>query len=130
MRTLRFLTVAEVSLIHMDQIQQYGGSLGLRDSMLLSSAVAMPEARFSGNYLHADIFEMAAAYLFHLCQNHPFVDGNKRVALASCLVFLDINGITIFDPNQELYDLVIDVTLGKAKKKEISTFLRNLSERE
>jgi len=128
MKTFRFLTIAEVSLIHLDQIQKYGGSLGLRDSMLLSSAVAMPEATFSGSYLHTDIFEMAAAYLFHLCQNHPFIDGNKRVGLTSCLVFLEINGITVLDPNEELYDLVIDVTMGRAKKREIAEFLRKLSE--
>lgn len=126
MNHIRFLTIAEVSLIHQDQIHRYGGSFGLRDPVLLSSAAAMPEAKFSGEYLHLDIFEMAAAYLFHLCQNHPFVDGNKRVGLASCLVFLDLNGTTVLDPNDELYDLVFDVTLGKAKKKDIAEVLRSL----
>ena len=91
MSSVRFLTLAEVSLIHQDQISRYGGSFGLRDSTLLSSALAMPESSYSGAFLHEDIFQMASAYLFHICQNHPFIDGNKRVALASCLVFLDLN---------------------------------------
>jgi death-on-curing protein len=113
-------------LIHQDQISKYGGSLGLRDAGLLSSAVAMPEARFSGNYLHEDIFEMATAYLFHLCQNHAFVDGNKRVGLASCLVFLDLNGIFPEDPEEQFYDMVIGVTAGKMGKKEIAGLLRTV----
>jgi len=121
---IRFLTVAEVLLIHQDQISRYGGSLGLRDASLLSSAVAMPEAQFSGEYLHEDIFDMAAAYLFHLCQNHAFVDGNKRVSLAACLVFLDLNGVFLEDNAENFYDMVIDVTLGKTRKPEIASLLR------
>jgi death-on-curing protein len=123
---VRFLTVAEVLLIHQDQISRYGGSLGLRDASLLSSAVAMPEAQFSGKYLHEDIFEMAAAYLFHLCQNHAFIDGNKRVSLAACLVFLDLNGVFLEDNDGSFYDMVIDVTLGKMRKPEIASLLRKM----
>ena len=84
----------------------------------------MPEARFSGKYLHEDLFEMAAAYLFHLCQNHAFMDGNKRVSLAACLVFLDLNGIFLEDPEEGFYNMVVDVTLGKLGKKEIADLLR------
>ena len=124
MNQVRFLTVAEILLIHQDQISRYGGSLGLRDAGLLSSATAMPEAQFSGKYLHEDLFEMAAAYLFHLCQNHAFIDGNKRVSLAACLVFLDLNGVFLEDPNGSFYNMVIDVTLGKIGKKEIASLLR------
>ncbi len=127
MKKPRFLTLAEVLLIHQNQIESYGGSYGLRDPGLLSSAAAMPESMFSGSYLHEDIFHMAAAYLFHICQNHPFVDGNKRTGLAVCLVFLDINGIEIDDKNDELYDMVIHVTSGKLKKTEIAGILKRLS---
>lgn len=87
-----FLTLAEVINIHADQIQHYGGGEGIRDIELLSLAVAMPYVSFSEQFLHADIFEMAAAYAFHISQNHPFIDGNKRTALASALVFLEMNG--------------------------------------
>lgn len=73
------------------------------------------------------MYEMAAAYLFHLCQNHPFVDGNKRVGLASALVFLELNGVTLIDPGEELYDVVIKVTAGEFKKREIAEILERLS---
>lgn len=124
---MRFLTYAEILLIHQNQITLYGGDPGLRDSGLLSSALAMPESSFGGNYLHETIFDKAAAYLFHLCQNHAFLDGNKRVGLASALVFLDLNGITIRDADNELYDLVIRVTSGIDKKNEIAKVFERLA---
>ena len=82
MKKIVFLTLAEVIEIHTDQIKRYGGTDAIRDMGLLSSAVAMPYASFHDTFLHADIFEMAAAYAFHVSQNHPFIDGNKRTALA------------------------------------------------
>lgn len=89
--SLRFLTVADVLELHEEQLH-YGGDSGLRSMELLESAVAMPKSGFGDEYFHADAFAMAAAYLFHLCGNHPFVDANKRVALAAAIIFLDING--------------------------------------
>jgi len=74
-------------------IKTYGGSEGLRDAGLLHSAIAVPQASFGGNYLHAGLFEMAAAYLYHIVQNHPFVDGNKRTGAAAAIVFLAMNDI-------------------------------------
>ena len=88
-----FLTLDEVVATHRDQIERYGGSLGVRDWGLLQSAVAMPAATFGGQFLHTDLCEMAAAYLFHLVQNHPFIDGNKRVAHAAMETFLMLNGL-------------------------------------
>lgn len=82
-----FLTLDEALDIHRDQIQRYGGSSGIRDLGLLQSALAQPQAAFAGQFLHADLIEMAAAYLFHITQNHPFVDGNKRTGTAAALVF-------------------------------------------
>ena len=87
---------------------------------LLSSALAMPSSSFEGKYLHKDLFEQAAAYAFHICQNHPFVDGNKRTALATALVFLHLNGIELDDPKQELYGLMMKAANGKATKAEIA----------
>jgi death on curing protein len=87
-----FLTLDEVLGIHADQVRRYGGSPGLRDLGLLQSALAMPETTFEGELLHGTVFEMAAAYLFHVARNHPLVDGNKRTALMCALVFLGLNG--------------------------------------
>ena len=126
MKKIEFLTLAEVTEIHADQIERYGGTAGTRDINLLSSAVAMPYASFSGDFLHRDIYEMAAAYAFHICQNHPFIDGNKRTALASALVFLDVNGISISDSEGKLYEATMDIASGKLKKEEFANILRNL----
>jgi len=93
---------------------------------LLSSAVAMPYASFHDTFLHADIFEMAAAYAFHISQNHPFVDGNKRTALASALVFLELNGITISDPHEKLYEAMMSLTSGNLNKAGFAEILRKL----
>ncbi len=118
--------MGEVLLILQDQIRRYGGAYGVRDPQLLSSALAMPSATFEGTYLHGNLYEQAAAYAFHICQNHPFVDGNKRTALASALVFLSLNGIDLEDPKEELYHLMMDVS-GKGKgKAEIAAVFRRL----
>lgn len=127
MKDITFLTLAEVIEIHTDQIQRYGGSDGVRDMNLLSSAVAMPYASFSGSFLHDDIYEMGAAYAFHICQNHPFVDGNKRTALASALVFLELNGISISDPKGKLYNAMIAIANGVMNKTEFAKILRDLN---
>ena len=91
----RFLSIEDVIEIHADQIQRYGGSLGIRDVELLQSALGMPEAGFGDQYLYADLFEMAAAYLYHIVQNHPFLDGNKRTGAMAAFVFLKLNGLTL-----------------------------------
>ena len=87
-----FLTLDEVLALHADQLRRYGGPTGLRDLTLLQSVIAMPETSYGGEFLHGSVFEMAAAYLFHLARNHPFVDGNKRTALMCALVFPGLNG--------------------------------------
>ena len=86
-------TVSAVRAIHAEVLEAHGGSAGLRDEALLESAVAAPQATMMGEPLISDPIEVAAAYLFYLCRNHPFVDGNKRTALATCLVFLSENGL-------------------------------------
>ena len=125
MKKIAFLTLAEVVEIHSDQIQHYGGSEGIRDMNLLSSAVAMPYASFSGRFLHSDLYEMAGAYAFHISQNHPFVDGNKRTALAAGLVFLEMNGVTIADPGGKLYDAMVNLASGSLSKAGFAEVLRS-----
>ena len=102
MKTPDFLTLADVIEIHKNQILIYGGEYGTRDIRLLESALAQPEASFGGEWLHADLFAMASAYAFHICMNHPFLDGNKRAALVTALTFLELNGVSLLDPKENL----------------------------
>jgi death-on-curing protein len=122
------LTLAEVIEIHTDQIHRYGGQAGLRDLALIESALAQPEASFAGDWLHGDHYAMAAAYAYHLCQNHPFMDGNKRTALAAALVFLELNGITILDPRGRLKNAMIRIPSGKMSKADFTKLLRKLAQ--
>lgn len=122
-----FLTLDEVLEIHRDQIARYGGSEGIRDIGLLNSAIAMPTATFANQFLHSDLFEMAAAYLFHLVQNHPFLDGNKRVGAAAANVFLFLNDIHFAPDENEYTKLVLAVAKGDVKKAAITEFLRSNS---
>jgi death-on-curing protein len=119
-----FLTLDEVLALHSDQIRRYGGSGGIRDRGLLSSALGTPSATFGGAFLHQSLFEMAAAYLFHIAQNHPLVDGNKRTALAASLVFLLMNVVEIDSSEDDLTELVLGVAEGKIIKSEVAVFLQ------
>lgn len=119
-----FLNLAEVLEIHKDQIDRYGGSSGIRDMGLLLSALAIPAATFGGSFLHADVLEMAAAYLFHIVRNHPFVDGNKRTGAVSALVFLSLNGIEIDADEDGFEKMVLAVAAGQADKLTVTEFLR------
>ena len=119
-----FLSLDEVLEIHRDQIERYGGSLGVRDLGLLQSALGLPQATFGGQYLHGDLFDMAAAYLFHIAQNHPFLDGNKRCGAAAALVFLLFNGIEVQAEEDDFEQLVRSVAEGTADKRTIAEFLR------
>ena len=126
---IKFLTLSEVLLILEDQIRNYGGIYGVRDINLLSSAIYMPESSFDGQYLHKTIPAMAAAYTFHICQNHPFIDGNKRVALASSLVFLDINEYEFWCKDEKLYIAIMNVAKGETKKEELVKFYEKYSQK-
>ena len=118
-----FLALDEALLIHADQIRRYGGSHGVRDLGLLSSALAMPEASFGGLNLHTSLAEMAAAYLFHIAQNHPFLDGNKRAALATALAFIWLNDQRLGAGEGELTELVLGVAAGRIGKAEAAVFI-------
>lgn len=119
-----FLELDEVIEIHRDQIERYGGRSGIRDMDLLQSAVAMPQAAIGGEYVHTNVFEMAAAYLFHLVQNHPFWDGNKRVGAVAALVFLRLNGVKVRLTHSDLVQTVLAVAEGKMGKGALAEFLR------
>lgn len=119
-----FLTFAEVIEIHDYQIEHFGGATGLRDIELLKSAIGMPSATFGGAFLHPTIYEMASTYLFHLVENHPFVDGNKRVGAMAALIFLDLNGIDFNASDEDFTAMVLRVASGKMLKAEITLFLK------
>jgi death-on-curing protein len=118
-----FLTVEEVVFLHEEQLGRHGGAVGVRDLGLLESAVATPQATFDGQFVHGDLFAMAAAYAFHIAQNQPFVDGNKRAGLAAALVFLDLNGVEIRDPEGRLYRAMLDLAERRLDKAGLATIL-------
>lgn len=126
----RFLTLRRVIAIHEDQIARYGGSAGIRDIGLLQSAIAIPKATFGGKYLHEDLYMMAAAYLYHIVLNHPFIDGNKRARLVAAILFLDVNGVKVIADEDEIADLVLAVAEGKTDKATVADFLKENSEQE
>ena len=122
-----FLTLEETLAFHADQVRRYGGSLGVRDMGLLESALAVPQASFGGTWLHDGLAAMAAAYLFHIVRNHPFIDGNKRTGLMATLVFLGLNGLALEAGEDALTDLVLGVASGQVSKAEATVFIERHS---
>ena len=122
-----FLTLEDLLESHAEQILAYGGADGIHDMRLLKSAAAQPAANFDGQFLHADLYEMAAAYLFHIVSNHPFVDGNKRVGLEAALIFLELNGLSVETTDEELVELVLQVATSQVSKQAIGEFFRHHS---
>lgn len=122
-----FLDIDRILRTHLGLIERYGGQEGVRDVGLLHSAIAMPQASFGGEHLHKDLFEMAAAYLYHIVQNHPFLDGNKRTGAAAAIIFLAMNGVELEADQEGLADLTLDVAQGKAGKRQIAEFFRGMA---
>jgi death-on-curing protein len=122
-----FLTAAEVLSFHSYQIQRFGGEEGIRDAGLLESALAQPCVSYDGNWLHKDLYEMASAYAFHICKNHPFLDGNKRTAFVSALVFLKLNGIFVSDPKEKLPEAIENIAKNILSKASFAELLRELT---
>ena len=120
-----FLGLDEVIEIHHDQIKRYGGHPGIRDVGILKSAIALPSATFDGNYLHTNIYEMAAAYLFHIVRNHPFIDGNKRTGAVASIVFLMLNGIDFYADENDFEKIVLRTAEGKIDKATIARFFES-----
>jgi len=118
------LTVDDVRLIHARALERFGGLDGVRDQALLESAVAAPQAGFGGRSVYADLAEVATAYLFYICRNHPFLDGNKRTGLGACLLFLDLNGVATPDDGPVWEALTLDVAAGALDRDGATTRLR------
>jgi death on curing protein len=127
-RPLAHPTVETVKAVHAEVLAAHGGGTGLRDAALLESAVAAAQATMMGEPLFTDPVEIAAAYLFYPCRNHPFLDGNKRTALATCLVFLSDNALL---PEERLdvdawEALTVDVAASRIDRDQTTTRLRKL----
>ena len=108
----------------MEVLKEFGGADGLRDRGLLESALEMPRATFDGKLLHKNLSAIAAAYLFHICRNHPFIDGNKRVALGAALIFIEVNGGTIRASDDEFERLTLGVASSEINKDAVTIFFR------
>lgn len=123
MQTPEFLEIADILEIHQILIEQFGGMPGVRDEGLLESALSQPKASFFGELLHPTIYQQAAAYLYHLAKNHPFVDGNKRTAYGAMEAFIRLNGYNLDLSNEEAYTMVMQVAQGEMTKEELASLL-------
>jgi death on curing protein len=124
---MRYLTIGEILEIHAEVIQIGGGGPGLRDSGLLESSVAQPRMTFGGKELYTSVIEKAAALGFSLIQNHPFIDGNKRVGHAAMEVFLLLNGYEIDADIDEQEQTILGVASGTVERKELAEWLSKRS---
>lgn len=122
--SVQFIPKEVVITIHTDLLHRYGGEPGVRDLNLLDSALAQPKMTAGGKYLHKTIFDKAAAYGFHVCMNHPFIDCNKRVAFVLMDIFLQKNGWDIDAPEEETYSMMISLASGKLNKSQLSVWLK------
>jgi len=126
---IKFLNKEIILNFHQDQLERYGGKTGIRDEELLESVLAQPQASFGGEYVHKNIFLMASAYGFHICQNHPFYDGNKRTALIAMYTFLYVNGYQIKADKKSLFAIIMDLASSKVKKEELAEYLKKHSKK-
>ncbi len=127
MKKIVFLTKDQILHLHKNALEDDGGSPGVRDMFLLESAISQPEASWGGDYLNDFPFAMAASYFFHISQNQPFMDGNKRTGFLSMFTFLEVNGYTLDVPEALLYPCLIEVAEGVKGKDELATFIEQYS---
>jgi death-on-curing protein len=120
----KFIPDEIVPIIQADLLKRYGGTLGIRDRGLLSSALAQPKMTAQKKFLHRTLFDKAAAYGFHICRNHPFVDGNKRIAFVLMDMFLQENGWELQASEEEAYDTMIRLASGDLAKNDLSAWLK------
>lgn len=127
-RAPEFLDLDDVLELHAAALVHWGGADGIRDLGALTGAIAQPQATFDGEFLHEDLFSMAAAYAFHIAEAQAFLDGNKRVGLLAAITFLDVNGVRIPEPEDALYQAMIDVSQRRLTKAALANLLRELAD--
>ena len=126
---IKFVPVEIVLTIHADLIGRYGGLAGVRDFNLLESALAQPQVTLGGKYAHKTLRDKAAAYGFHVCKNHPFIDGNKRIAFTLMDIFLQMNRWEITAPEKDAYMMMMQLADGRLSKAGLSKWLKDHSTR-
>lgn len=124
MKNIIFISVDQVIKFNKKQIVTFGGTFGIRDKNLLEAAVHMPKMTYQGNFLYTDSYYMAAAYMFHIIKNHPFVDGNKRTGAVTSLVFSIVNGLNIKLTQEDLFDLAIKTAISEYDIEQIVYILK------
>jgi death-on-curing protein len=122
-----FLARADVEFVHADQLATHGGTDGVRDAAALESAIGAPQASFGGEYLHEDLFHMAAAYAFHIAEAQAYLDGNKRTGLGAALLFLELNGIALREQDELLATAMLDIAARRASKADLADLFRRLA---
>lgn len=120
-----FLTLVEVLKIHAQQLAAWGGGEGVTHPDKLDSALAQPEATFGGEYLHRDLFEMAAAYAYHISEAQAFLDGSKRTGANVALHFLELNSVALEDQGTAIYDALMAIANGGMTKWQLGELFRN-----
>ncbi len=120
-----YLSLEEVLLLHIKEIDRFGGSHGIRDRGLLLSAIAQAELSLFDELVYKTAYEVAATYAYHVIKNHPFIDGNKRIGILVAITFIGINGLHINTDNQELYNLAMDIAASKIDKEAVIKFFKD-----
>lgn len=120
------LSIETVREIHAEALEKFGGLAGIRDENLLASAVLTPQSSFGGKSPYVDLVDVAAAYLFYICCNHPFLDGNKRTAMMAAIVFLRLNGVDTLPDSERWEQLMLDVAASKIDRDATTRRLRKL----
>lgn len=123
MKNITFIPKDILLYFYEQLIETYGGTFGIRDENLLDSALNQPKVTFENKYLNDSIMKMAATYGYHLCNDHPFIDGNKRIALVAMDVFLQYNGFEIIASEKEVYKMMMQLSSGNLSKKELTSWL-------
>lgn len=126
-RPIRFLEKPYLLALHRTMIADQGGDPTIRDEGLLDSALAMPAQQVDGVYLHPDLPSMAAASAFHLCRNHPFVDGNKRAAFGGMIALLADNGLEFEVGDDEAERMIVALAAGEIDKVALTEWVRRLA---
>jgi death-on-curing protein len=122
-----FLDLEDVLFIHREQLLRFGGGDGLRDLGLLESAIATPRATYDGQFVHDGLFAMAAAYAFHIAENQPLLDGNKRTAVLAAVIFLELNGYLVVEPPLALYNAMIAIAERRLDKAGLAALLKGMA---
>lgn len=124
---IKYLSLEEVIMLHQMSLKEFGGSDGIRDIGLLESAITQIQQSFDKEDLYPTLWDKAGALVYSLCNNHPFIDGNKRAAALCMLVFLDNNGYEVVVKQGQIYKMMMEVAKGLMLREKLSSWIRKNS---